>query len=46
VVIESAQGKILGKALRIDRRGALVIRDDRGGEREILVGDVSLRLSG
>jgi BirA family biotin operon repressor/biotin-[acetyl-CoA-carboxylase] ligase len=44
VVIESAQGKILGKALRIDRRGALVIRDDRGGEREILVGDVSLRL--
>ncbi len=43
VEVES-QGKTLrGKALRIDEKGALILRDAQGLDREILHGDVSLR---
>ena len=43
VEVES-QGKTLrGTALRIDEKGALILRDAQGLDREILHGDVSLR---
>jgi BirA family biotin operon repressor/biotin-[acetyl-CoA-carboxylase] ligase len=32
-----------GRALRIDQRGALIIRDNQGQEKTILAGDVSIR---
>ena len=32
-----------GTALRIDQRGALIVRDDQGREKTILAGDVSIR---
>lgn len=43
VEVES-EGKILrGTARRIDKKGALILRDPQGYDREILHGDVSLR---
>lgn len=46
VEIESQGEKICGTALRIDRDGALILRDPQGGEQRILHGDVSLRYEG
>ena len=43
VRIRSREGDIMGLALRIDPSGALIIRDEKGEERRILSGDVSLR---
>lgn len=43
VEVDSGQDTFYGRALRIDQNGALIIRDARGGEQEIVVGDVSLR---
>jgi BirA family biotin operon repressor/biotin-[acetyl-CoA-carboxylase] ligase len=43
VVIESKE-KIHGKAVRIDRDGALIIEDSQGKEQKIISGDVSLRM--
>ena len=44
VEIISQDGIVTGKALRIDRQGALILKDDHGEEKRILSGDVSLRL--
>jgi BirA family biotin operon repressor/biotin-[acetyl-CoA-carboxylase] ligase len=43
VVIETSSGEIHGRALRIDRRGALIIQDLKGEEQRIVSGDVSLK---
>jgi len=43
VEIESHKGTLCGRAVRIDRDGALVIEDKNGKENKILSGDVSLR---
>ncbi len=43
VRIHSREGDIRGLALRIDPSGALIIRDEKGEERRIISGDVSLR---
>jgi len=44
VEIKTTDGSLFGRALRIDRKGALVIEDDNGREQTILSGDVSVRL--
>ncbi len=44
VEIRSPGDKVRGTALRIDHGGALILRDNRGKERKILSGDVSLRM--
>jgi biotin-(acetyl-CoA carboxylase) ligase len=44
VQIVSPREKILGKALRIDRNGALVIEDKEGKEQKIISGEVSVTL--
>jgi len=44
VEIISQDEIIMGKALRIDRQGALILKDDQGEEKRMLSGDVSLRL--
>lgn len=43
VEIESAEGKIRGKVIRIEYDGALIIEDNKGEEQKILSGDVSVR---
>jgi len=43
VAIESGDDMIRGRAIRIDRSGALIIEDGEGRERRIISGDVSLR---
>jgi BirA family biotin operon repressor/biotin-[acetyl-CoA-carboxylase] ligase len=43
VEIKTTDGSVFGKALRIDRKGALVIEDNKGKERIVFNGDVSLR---
>jgi BirA family biotin operon repressor/biotin-[acetyl-CoA-carboxylase] ligase len=43
VSVDTANGRISGKAVRIDRSGALVLMDARGAERKVVCGDVSLR---
>jgi BirA family biotin operon repressor/biotin-[acetyl-CoA-carboxylase] ligase len=44
VSVETDSGAVSGTALRIDGRGALVVRDETGSERVIVCGDVSLRM--
>jgi BirA family biotin operon repressor/biotin-[acetyl-CoA-carboxylase] ligase len=44
VEVISQDGIVTGKALRIDRQGALILKDDQGEEKRILSGDVSLRM--
>jgi BirA family biotin operon repressor/biotin-[acetyl-CoA-carboxylase] ligase len=44
VVIDSGEEKICGKALFIDRSGALILEERGGGQRRIINGDVSLRM--
>jgi BirA family biotin operon repressor/biotin-[acetyl-CoA-carboxylase] ligase len=44
VEIISQDNIITGKVLKIDRQGALILKDDQGEERRILSGDVSLRM--
>lgn len=46
VEVETVNGKITGEALRIDRKGALVIMGESGKEQRILNGDVSVRKQG
>ena len=41
--IEYDRKKIKGRAVRINRNGALIIKDKKGDEQRILSGDVSLR---
>lgn len=43
IEIVSPEGSQRGRAVRIDRKGALIIRDDQGREKTILAGDVSVR---
>jgi len=43
VEIKTTDGRLFGRALRIDRKGALVIEDDNGKEQTILNGDVSVK---
>ncbi len=43
VDIQTPEGMVTGTAIRIDRTGALIIMDDRGKEKRILNGDVSVR---
>jgi BirA family biotin operon repressor/biotin-[acetyl-CoA-carboxylase] ligase len=43
VEIKTTDGSLFGRALRIDRKGALVIEDDNGKEQTILSGDVSVK---
>ena len=43
VVIESEERRILGKAVRIDENGALILEDERGKRHTITHGDVSLK---
>jgi BirA family biotin operon repressor/biotin-[acetyl-CoA-carboxylase] ligase len=43
VEIESEEGTVLGTAVRIDRDGTLILEDERGQQRRITNGDVSLR---
>jgi BirA family biotin operon repressor/biotin-[acetyl-CoA-carboxylase] ligase len=43
VEIKTTDGSLFGKALRIDRKGALVIEDDNCKEQTILSGDVSVK---
>ena len=45
VEIRSPREKTQGKVLRIDRSGALVIKDNTGKEKKIISGDVSVSLS-
>jgi BirA family biotin operon repressor/biotin-[acetyl-CoA-carboxylase] ligase len=45
VEIISPDEVVRGKAMRIDRQGALILKDSLGEEKKILSGDVSLRLS-
>lgn len=42
VEIETANGRISGKASRIDRKGAIIILDEHGHEQRVLSGDVSV----
>ncbi|SPD73508.1 Biotin--(acetyl-CoA-carboxylase) ligase [uncultured Desulfobacterium sp.] len=42
VEIEMAGERVKGKAIRIDRKGALIVLDDRGVEHRVLNGDVSV----
>lgn len=42
VTIQTAEGRIRGKAINIDRTGALIILDKEGNKRKILNGDVSV----
>jgi BirA family biotin operon repressor/biotin-[acetyl-CoA-carboxylase] ligase len=44
VEIISQDKVITGKVLKIDRQGALILKDDQGEEKRILSGDVSLRM--
>jgi biotin-(acetyl-CoA carboxylase) ligase len=44
VEVKAGEETIRGKAIRVDRNGALIIEDPRGEERTILSGDVSLRI--
>ena len=37
------EGEIIGIAEKIDDEGYLIIKDDKGKENKILVGDISLR---
>jgi BirA family biotin operon repressor/biotin-[acetyl-CoA-carboxylase] ligase len=46
VVIELSSGEIHGLALKIDRQGALIIRDRKGTEQRIISGDVSIKWEG
>ena len=43
VKIQSEKESIRGTAIRIDKKGALVIRDNQGKEQKIISGDVSVR---
>jgi BirA family biotin operon repressor/biotin-[acetyl-CoA-carboxylase] ligase len=43
VEIISGQDRLVGRVLRIDREGTLVIKDKKGREQRILSGDVSVR---
>ena len=43
VNIHTAKGRITGRAVRIDRSGALILVDERGLEQKVVCGDVSLR---
>lgn len=43
IEVESAKETVRGRALRIDRTGALVVKEKNGRERRILSGDVSIR---
>jgi len=43
VEIQSAKEEIRGIAIRIDKKGALVIRDNQNNEQTIVSGDVSVR---
>jgi BirA family transcriptional regulator, biotin operon repressor / biotin---[acetyl-CoA-carboxylase] ligase len=43
VEIKTTGGSLFGRALKIDRKGALVIEDDNGKEQTILNGDVSVK---
>jgi BirA family transcriptional regulator, biotin operon repressor / biotin---[acetyl-CoA-carboxylase] ligase len=45
VQIESARERIDGKAIRIERDGALMVETEEGALRRCVAGDVSLRLS-
>jgi len=42
VEIETVDGRVSGTALRIDGKGSLIILDDKGNEKRILNGDVSV----
>ncbi len=42
VRLKGPKGEISGRALRVDERGALIIRDEKGEEQRILSGDVSV----
>jgi BirA family transcriptional regulator, biotin operon repressor / biotin---[acetyl-CoA-carboxylase] ligase len=42
VEVETGHNMIKGRAIRIDRKGALIVLDDRGREQRILNGDVSV----
>jgi biotin-(acetyl-CoA carboxylase) ligase len=44
VEIVSPREKTHGRALRIDRSGALIIEDDAGKEQRIISGEVSVTL--
>jgi len=44
VEIESSRERIQGKALRIERDGALILETKEGASKRIVAGDVSLRL--
>lgn len=44
VTIESGEETINGRAISIDRSGALILEDGNGRRRRIICGDVSLRL--
>lgn len=43
VEVQSAKERIRGTALRIDKKGTLVIKDSHGKEQKIISGDVSVR---
>jgi BirA family biotin operon repressor/biotin-[acetyl-CoA-carboxylase] ligase len=43
VKLETADGRISGRAIRIDRDGALILVDAQGVERKVVCGDVSIR---
>jgi BirA family biotin operon repressor/biotin-[acetyl-CoA-carboxylase] ligase len=43
IEIVSARSVERGNALRVDQQGALIIKDDKGQEKRILAGDVSIR---
>jgi BirA family biotin operon repressor/biotin-[acetyl-CoA-carboxylase] ligase len=40
VTVKDADGSVTGRALRVDKDGALVLRLDAGGERRVLAGDI------
>jgi len=43
VALNTTDGSVFGRALRIDHNGALIILDEHGKERKIVCGDVSVR---
>ena len=43
VIIDTTNGRIKGRAIRIDRNGALILVDALGVEQKVVCGDVSLR---
>ena len=43
VEVESGDGLIRGTVIRIDKKGSLVIKDERGDEKRILNGDVTVK---